>query len=53
MTQGMRRGHIIPSVTFREGRMDADVVCNECGHEFTVWMGRSVVQCPKCGKVFP
>ena len=48
----MRRGHIIPSAVFREDCMDANIVCNECGREFTVWMGKSVVQCPKCGKVY-
>ena len=25
--------------------------CDRCGTKFLTWMGQSVVECPKCGKV--
>lgn len=31
---------------------DFTIYCPECGAEFHVWLGMSVVECPKCGKVF-
>ena len=30
---------------------DFTIYCPECDTEIHVWMGMSVVECPKCGKV--
>ena len=31
--------------------LDFVVYCAECGAKFVTWMGQSIVECPKCGKV--
>lgn len=31
--------------------LDFPVYCDRCGTKFLAWMGQSVVECPKCGKV--
>ena len=30
---------------------DFTIYCSACGAEIHTWMGQSVVECPKCGKV--
>ena len=35
-----------------EDDLDSVIYCPECDTEIHVWIGMSVVECPKCGKVF-
>ena len=37
--------------SFDEDDDDFTIYCSACGAEIHTWMGQSVVECPKCGKV--
>ena len=37
--------------SFDDDDLDFTIYCSECGAEIHTWMGQSVVECPKCGKV--